>query len=117
MNISEARQGCCSHHGGVCGCSCCDDTPLSAKCAPYYDCSDTKSDYSSENNGQTQTVKDFQSKSSDQELSETVYFNTNTLKYHCPSCQWAVKCTQNCISVSLEEVKESGVIPCIFFNR
>jgi hypothetical protein len=33
---TEARQGCCSHHGGVCGCRCCDGTPLSAKCAPYY---------------------------------------------------------------------------------
>ena len=33
---AEARQGCCSHHSGVCGCSCCDGTPLSAKCAPYY---------------------------------------------------------------------------------
>jgi len=32
----EARQGCCSHHGGVCGCGCCDGTPLSAKCRPYY---------------------------------------------------------------------------------
>ena len=30
-NITIARQGCCSHHGGVCGCSngrtvCCDST-------------------------------------------------------------------------------------------
>ncbi|MEW6606064.1 MAG: hypothetical protein AB1414_01250 [bacterium] len=32
----EARQGCCSWHGGVCGCQCCNGTPLSAKCAPYY---------------------------------------------------------------------------------
>lgn len=32
----EARSGCCSHHGGVCGCSCCDGTPLSSTCAPYY---------------------------------------------------------------------------------
>lgn len=32
----EARRGCCSHHSGVCGCSCCDGTPLSATCAPYY---------------------------------------------------------------------------------
>lgn len=32
----EARSGCCSHHKGVCGCGCCDGTPLSAKCAPYY---------------------------------------------------------------------------------
>jgi len=32
----EARSGCCSWHGGVCGCGCCDGTPLSAICAPYY---------------------------------------------------------------------------------
>ena len=33
---TEARRGCCSWHGGVCGCRCCDGTPLSSKCAPYY---------------------------------------------------------------------------------
>src|ERR1700733_10377247 len=39
---ARARQGCCSHHGGVCSCQCCDGSPLSAKCAPYYpQCSDT----------------------------------------------------------------------------
>lgn len=32
----DARSGCCSHHGGVCGCGCCDGTSLSATCAPYY---------------------------------------------------------------------------------
>jgi hypothetical protein len=32
----EARSGCCSRHGGVCGCSCCDGTNLSSTCAPYY---------------------------------------------------------------------------------
>ncbi|PJE63369.1 hypothetical protein COU89_03685 [Candidatus Roizmanbacteria bacterium CG10_big_fil_rev_8_21_14_0_10_45_7] len=32
----EARSGCCSHHGGVCGCGCCDGTSLSQTCAPYY---------------------------------------------------------------------------------
>lgn len=32
----EARQGCCSWHGGVCGCGCCDGTGLSATCLPYY---------------------------------------------------------------------------------
>ncbi|MFA5136011.1 MAG: hypothetical protein WC489_01300 [Patescibacteria group bacterium] len=31
-----ARSGCCSWHGGVCGCSCCDGTSLSATCLPYY---------------------------------------------------------------------------------
>lgn len=30
------RPGCCSSHGGLCGCRCCDGSPLSAKCAPYY---------------------------------------------------------------------------------
>lgn len=42
----EARQGCCSRHGGVCGCSCCDGTSLSSKCAPYYpQCSSKASIY------------------------------------------------------------------------
>lgn len=72
----NARQGCCSHHGGVCGCSCCDGTPLIAKCTPYYDCSDTKSYYSCKNNNRNQTVEHLQSASPDQGLSETVYFNT-----------------------------------------
>ena len=31
-----ARSGCCSYHGGVCGCGCCDGTGLSSTCAPYY---------------------------------------------------------------------------------
>jgi len=35
-NTAEARSGCCSHHGGVCGCGCCDGTSLSTTCAPYY---------------------------------------------------------------------------------
>ena len=35
-NISQARQGCCSYRGGVCGCGCCDGSPLSSTCAPYY---------------------------------------------------------------------------------
>ena len=41
---ADARRGCCSHHGGVCGCRCCDGTGLSAKCAPYYpECSSSNS--------------------------------------------------------------------------
>jgi len=35
-SLADARRGCCSHHGGVCGCLCCDGTSLSAKCSPYY---------------------------------------------------------------------------------
>jgi len=40
----DAKQGCCSWHGGVCGSRCCDGTPLSAKCGgsdtspSNYDC-------------------------------------------------------------------------------
>jgi len=34
--FADARSGCCSHHGGVCGCGCCDGSPLSSTCAPYY---------------------------------------------------------------------------------
>jgi micrococcal nuclease len=42
--VADARSGCCSHHGGVCGCGCCDGTSLSAKCAPYYpECNSTSS--------------------------------------------------------------------------
>ena len=36
ISLAEARSGCCSWHDGVCGCRCCDGTPLSDKCAPYY---------------------------------------------------------------------------------
>jgi len=45
VDNAEARRGCCSWHGGVCsvkccdgsiGYICCDGTPLSSKCAPYY---------------------------------------------------------------------------------
>lgn len=36
FNYASARSGCCSHHGGVCGCGCCDGTSLSSTCAPYY---------------------------------------------------------------------------------
>ncbi len=44
FNLANARSGCCSHHGGVCGCSCCDGTSLSATCAPYYpSCGSTES--------------------------------------------------------------------------
>jgi|GEM_PF-603922 len=41
-----------------------------------------------------------------------VYFNTETLKYHCPTCRWAVRCTKNCISITLEEAKRRGGVAC-----
>ncbi len=42
---SFARSGCCSYHGGVCGCGCCDGTPLSDTCAPYYPSCVTENSY------------------------------------------------------------------------
>jgi hypothetical protein len=45
VNMVEARSGCCSHHGGVCGCKCCDGASLSDTCAPYYPaCNQAKPD-------------------------------------------------------------------------
>ena len=44
---ADARSGCCSWHGGVCGCGCCDGTPLSSTCAPYYPGCSSGSSYSS----------------------------------------------------------------------
>jgi hypothetical protein len=45
--LTEARRGCCSHYGEVCGCGYCDGTPLSATCTPYYDCVEPRSRSSS----------------------------------------------------------------------
>lgn len=36
FSFVEARRDCCFHHGGVYGCFCCDGTPLSSTCLPYY---------------------------------------------------------------------------------
>lgn len=35
---AQAQQGCCSHHGGVCNCACCDGSPLSNACRPFFPC-------------------------------------------------------------------------------
>jgi uncharacterized membrane protein len=43
---------------------------------------------------------------------EIVMFNTKSLKYHCPSCRWAKKCTRNCIKIMKSEAKKRGGIPC-----
>ena len=38
---SNAQSGCCSRHDGICGCECCDGTPLSVTCQNYYpECQD-----------------------------------------------------------------------------
>ena len=114
FGVADAQRGCCSHHGGVCDCACCDGTPLSSKCAPYYDCGKKNQKTNKEKVSDTVQAaspndnSDNASSSSD----EIVSFNTQSLKYHCPSCQWAIKCTRNCISVTLAKAKSSGGIPC-----
>ena len=46
-SFSLAHSGCCSYHGGVCGCGCCDGSSLSATCAPYYPgCGSSEPSYS-----------------------------------------------------------------------
>jgi hypothetical protein len=113
LNPVDAGRGCCSHHGGVCGCACCDGTPLSAKCASNSDCGQSNNKETSGKGNSSGKYSQTESNSASSEVSdEVVLFNTNSLKYHCPSCQWAIKCTRNCISVSLEKAKSSGGIPC-----
>lgn len=43
---------------------------------------------------------------------QEVVFNQKTLKYHHPSCQWAKKCTKNCIVVDKKKAKAKGGVPC-----
>lgn len=43
---------------------------------------------------------------------ETVVFNTKTLKYHKPGCQWAIKCTVNCIRTEKQQAIRNGGRPC-----
>lgn len=42
---------------------------------------------------------------------EVVYFNTESLKYHCMTCRWALKCTKNCVRLKKEEAEQRGT-PC-----
>lgn len=41
-----------------------------------------------------------------------VVFNTESLKYHGPSCRWAKKCTVNCVDVPEKDAKKQGGKPC-----
>jgi hypothetical protein len=43
---------------------------------------------------------------------DLVYFNTNSKKYHCMTCQWAKKCTANCIKISRDEAIKRGGQAC-----
>jgi hypothetical protein len=45
-------------------------------------------------------------------LAYDVKFNTKTYKYHNPKCEWAIKCTKNCIKIDSTEAKQKGGVPC-----
>jgi len=45
-------------------------------------------------------------------FAEMVMFNTQTLKYHKLNCQWAKKCTVNCIKIDKKEAVKRGGKPC-----
>ncbi len=49
-------------------------------------------------------------------LAQTVIFNTKTYKYHSIHCQWALKCTKNCIKIDKKEAIRRGGIPCKVCN-
>lgn len=43
---------------------------------------------------------------------DLVAFNKSTLKYHCVTCQWAKKCTRNCITITRREAIDRGGVAC-----
>ena len=45
-------------------------------------------------------------------FAEAVMFNTQTLKYHKLGCQWAKRCTVNCIKIDRKEAIKRGGRPC-----
>ncbi len=45
-------------------------------------------------------------------FAETVMFNTKTYKFHKPGCEWARKCTVNCIKIEKKEAVQRGGRPC-----
>ena len=48
----------------------------------------------------------------DADATASVTFNTETKKYHCPTCKWAVHCSDNCISIDLQGAQNREGIPC-----
>ena len=45
-------------------------------------------------------------------FAETVVYNAKTGKYHTLGCQWAKKCTVNCIKIEKKDAKARGGVPC-----
>lgn len=43
---------------------------------------------------------------------KSVYYNTKSYIYHKHSCEWAVKCTKNCITIDINDARSRGGRPC-----
>jgi hypothetical protein len=49
---------------------------------------------------------------SDAATDPTVTFNTQSKKYHCPTCRYAKQCTKNCIEIKKSEAVAKGGVVC-----
>ena len=56
-------------------------------------------------------VTSLENKTKSDGLTETVRFNTKSLKYHCISCKHAVSCITNCVDIDISEASKKGC-PC-----
>lgn len=45
-------------------------------------------------------------------LAYSVAYNKKSHVYHDHSCEWAVKCTKNCITIDSTEARRRGGRPC-----
>jgi len=43
---------------------------------------------------------------------QRVVFNVKTLKYHCPTCSAAKRCTKSCINTTLADALQRGGVAC-----
>lgn len=43
---------------------------------------------------------------------EKVSFNKSSRKYHCLTCAWAKRCTDNCITITRAEAVSRGGVAC-----
>ena len=44
--------------------------------------------------------------------SEKVSVNVESLKFHCPTCVWALRCTKNCVTTTRADALKRGGVPC-----
>jgi len=44
---------------------------------------------------------------------DVVVYNISNGKLHLPDCEWAEKCTKNCIYLKKKDLKKMFFIPCI----